>query len=205
MDVWSLGVLLYAMLCGTVPFKAPSLEELHKLILKGEFSFPENLSKEAHDLVKSMIKLEPAQRATIPQVLSHPWLKETNEMESDTEDEDEEEADEERKSSKNPDKSESKKKESAQQKSNDIDLSSIQGNVNYVNVDNLFYHENYKTKLSYTDYCCITEDFTSENIDEEALKVCENFGFPRHFMIKCLNRGDINHATACYFLLTNAA
>jgi hypothetical protein len=43
----------------------------------------------------------------------------------------------------------------------------------------LFYHENYKTKLSYTDYCCITEDFTSENIDEEALKVCENFGYPR--------------------------
>ena len=204
MDVWSLGVLLFAMLCGTVPFKAPSLEELHKLILKGEFSFPEHLSKEAHDLVKSMIKLDPAQRATLPQVLSHPWLKETNELESDT-DEDEEEADEEQKSSKNIEKSDAKKKETNQQKTNDIDLSSIQGNVNYVNVDNLFYHENYKVKLSYTDYCCITEDFTSENIDEEALKVCENFGFPRHFMIKCLNRGDINHATACYFLLTNAA
>ena len=137
-------------------------------------------------------------------MLSHPWLKETNELESDTEEE-EEECDEEQKSAKNVDKSDGKKKESNQQKTNDIDLSSIQGNVNYVNVDNLFYHENYRVKLSYTDYCCITEDFTSENIDEEALKVCENFGFPRHFMIKCLNRGDINHATACYFLLTNAA
>lgn len=51
--------------------------------------------------------------------------------------------------------------------------------MNYVNVDNLFYDENYGTKLSYTDYCCITEDFSTENIDEEALKVCENFGFPR--------------------------
>jgi len=88
---------------------------------------------------------------------------------------------------------------------NEIDLKAIQGNVNYVNVDNLFYYENYKTKLSYTDYCCITEDFSTENIDEEALKVCENFGFPRKFMIKCLNRGDINHATACYFLLTSAS
>lgn len=61
----------------------------------------------------------------------------------------------------------------------DIDLKNIQGNVNYVNVDNLFYVENYKIKLSYTDYCCITEDFSTENIDEEALQVCENFGFPR--------------------------
>ena len=58
--------------------------------------------------------------------------------------------------------------------------------------------------MSYTDYCCITEDFSTENIDEEALAVCENFGFPRQFLIKCLNRGDINHATACYYLLTNA-
>lgn len=68
----------------------------------------------------------------------------------------------------------------------------------------MFYDENYGTKLSYTDYCCITEDFSTENIDEEALKVCENFGFPRQYMIKCLNRGDLNHATACYYLLTNA-
>ena len=60
-----------------------------------------------------MIKQDPAQRATLPQVLSHPWLKETNELESDTEDEDEEDGDEERKSHKPGDKSETKKKESA--------------------------------------------------------------------------------------------
>ena len=83
-------------------------------------------------------------------------------------------------------------------------MDKIQGNVNYVNVDNLFYNGLYKTKLSYTDYCCVTEDFATENIDEEALKACENFGFPRQFLVKCLNRGDINHATACYFLLTNS-
>lgn len=83
-------------------------------------------------------------------------------------------------------------------------MDKIQGNVNYVNVDNLFYNGIYKNKLSYTDYCCVTEDFATENVDEEALKVCENFGFPRSFVIKCLNRGDINHATASYFLLTNS-
>ena len=90
MDLWSLGVLLYAMLCGTVPFKAPNLEELHKLILKGEFKFVTDLSSEAQNLVKGLIQVSPNARLTIPQVLNHGWLKETNE---DDEDEDEEEED----------------------------------------------------------------------------------------------------------------
>lgn len=131
----------------------------------------------------------------MPQILVHPWLKETKDGESSSDDEEAPD------DAKNGD----AKKDDAGGKTSDIDLKNIQGNVNYVNVDNLFYHENYKTKLSYTDYCCITEDFTSENIDEEALKVCENFGFPRQFVVKCLNRGDINHATACYYLLTTAS
>ena len=39
------------MLCGTVPFKAPTLEELHKLILAGEFTIPENLTDDAKALI----------------------------------------------------------------------------------------------------------------------------------------------------------
>ena len=70
-----------------------------------------------------------------------------------------------------------------------------------MNVDNLFYDGNYGTKLSYTDYCCITEDFTTHHLDEEAIKVVEGFGYPREFLIRCLNQGDLNHATASYYLM----
>lgn len=78
---------------------------------------------------------------------------------------------------------------------------SLNANMNYVNVDNLFYGSNYTTKLSYADYCSVTEDFTTHHIDEEALKVVESCGYPRDFVVRCLNSGDLNHATATYYLL----
>mmetsp|Transcript_19127 Transcript_19127/g.25918 ORF Transcript_19127/g.25918 Transcript_19127/m.25918 type:complete len:99 (+) Transcript_19127:1334-1630(+) len=78
------------MLCGTVPFKAPTLDELHKLILAGDFSIPDELSDEARQLIKGMIKLEPLQRLTIPQILAHSWLKETNEMQTESDEDDDE-------------------------------------------------------------------------------------------------------------------
>ena len=144
-----------------------------------------------------MIKLEPKERLTIPQILTHSWLKETNEMGSESEENEEEDCEKNsQKNSKNggsaanSKENEDKKKGGEEEKPQNnetakdkdgkpVDMNQIQGNVNYVNVDNLFYYANYKTKLSYIDYCCITEDFSSQLIDEEALKVCENFGFPR--------------------------
>lgn len=90
--------------------------------------------------------------------------------------------------------------EEKQDETEDVDFKSISGNINYVNVDNMFY-DSYKIKLSYTNYCCITEDFTTKQLNMDAIKTVESFGFPQEFIINSLNEGYINHATASYYLL----
>lgn len=53
-QVWSFGILIYAMVTGTIPFKAKSIPELHKLIIEAEFGFPDSvkLSAEFKDLIR---------------------------------------------------------------------------------------------------------------------------------------------------------
>jgi serine/threonine protein kinase len=63
------------MVCGTVPFKAQTMPELNKIILRGSFKLPETLSLPVRDLIKRMLNLIPQNRITIPEILSHPWLK----------------------------------------------------------------------------------------------------------------------------------
>lgn len=73
-DIWSLGVVLYTMLCGTIPFKANNINDLHTLILSGNFDLPFDLSVQAKDLIVKMIKLNPYERISIENALKHEWF-----------------------------------------------------------------------------------------------------------------------------------
>ena len=73
-DIWSAGVVLYAMLQGTVPFKASNMKELHKMIIKGKYHFKEELSDEAKSLVKAMLNTDPKTRININKIMKHPWM-----------------------------------------------------------------------------------------------------------------------------------
>ena len=76
-DLWSAGVVMYAMLFGTVPFKASNMSDLHQLILKAKYTLKEPVSKEAADLIKKLLEVDPKKRYGIRQVLQHPWLRDT--------------------------------------------------------------------------------------------------------------------------------
>jgi serine/threonine protein kinase len=68
-------VVLYAMLSGTVPFKANNMNDLHKLILKGQYSEIKEISEEATDLITNLLEIDPKKRLNAEQILNHPWLK----------------------------------------------------------------------------------------------------------------------------------
>jgi len=67
-DIWSLGILLYVMLCGQFPFCALTEPELFKCIARCHFTFPRGVSTEAKNLVTSMLQLKPEKRAAIGKI-----------------------------------------------------------------------------------------------------------------------------------------
>lgn len=73
-DVWSFGVVLYVLVCGKVPFDDPVVSVLHEKIKKGNVEYPSFISKECVSLLSRMLVVDPSKRATIPEVIQHPWM-----------------------------------------------------------------------------------------------------------------------------------
>ncbi|KAK8882490.1 hypothetical protein M9Y10_045132 [Tritrichomonas musculus] len=73
-DIWSLGVVLYSMTVGRMPFASKSVAHLVKKIVNQEPKFPSDLSEDLLDLLKRMLTKDPEYRITIEEVLDHNWI-----------------------------------------------------------------------------------------------------------------------------------
>ena len=76
-DVWALGILLFVMLSGCFPFKAPTDRELFKKIEKGVFSVPSHVSAGARALIHRILVVDPCARPKANEIFMDSWLNET--------------------------------------------------------------------------------------------------------------------------------
>lgn len=76
-DIWSTGVILFAMICGYLPFEDPNTRKLYKKILKGVYQAPTMISENAKDLIEKILKTDPDQRYSIEDIKKHPWFTQT--------------------------------------------------------------------------------------------------------------------------------
>jgi len=77
-DMWSIGVITYILLCGYPPFHDQHQAQLFRKIRKGEFEFDspywDDVSDEARDLISKMLTVNPTKRISAFQALEHPWI-----------------------------------------------------------------------------------------------------------------------------------
>jgi len=72
-DIWSLGVILYCMICGFLPFQAQNIKGLYEKILRADFTIPEYVSAQSKSLITKMLTVDLEKRINLSQIRNHVW------------------------------------------------------------------------------------------------------------------------------------
>ena len=73
-DIWCIGVLLFELMTGSIPFQGKDIESLKNNILHLKITWPKEMNKDAKDLISKILKLDPSERITLEEMLEHPFF-----------------------------------------------------------------------------------------------------------------------------------
>ncbi|KAL6463192.1 hypothetical protein MHYP_G00275830 [Metynnis hypsauchen] len=73
-DIWSLGVILYTLVSGSLPFDGQNLKELRERVLRGKYRVPFYMSTDCEGILRRFLVLNPSKRCTLEQVMKDKWI-----------------------------------------------------------------------------------------------------------------------------------
>ncbi|PLW41738.1 hypothetical protein PCASD_05661 [Puccinia coronata f. sp. avenae] len=73
-DIWSCGVVLFALLTGRLPFDDENISDLLTKVRIGVFAMPPDISEAVQDLIRGMLTVDPTKRLTMEEIQNHPWF-----------------------------------------------------------------------------------------------------------------------------------